>query len=104
MILTTIFGTAGLCAGGTFGAFADAFDGKPFRYAVICGALAGGVGAAGGYFADHAAGNFDEPAPQVITADQQKSISECFSDAPDGMDSVITLASDGTVKCLYAPK
>ena len=63
MILTTIFGTAGLCAGGTFGAFAGAFDGKPFRYAVICGALAGGVGAAGGYFADHAAGNFDEPAP-----------------------------------------
>ena len=29
MILTTIFGTAGLCAGGTFGAFAGAFDGKP---------------------------------------------------------------------------
>lgn len=104
MMLTTIFGTIGVAYGGYAGAALGAFGGQPIRHAVIFGSIVGGLGAGGGYLLDNVVGNFDEPAPLVFTVEQQKSISECDSNAPEGMEAVIELGSDGQVNCMYKPK
>ncbi len=104
MILTTTFAGVAAVVGGVIGAQLGAFDGKPIRHMLFFGAMAGGTCGGVGFVLDHAFGNFDEPAPQVITAQQQQSITDCVAKTPENMESVITLDSNGKVTCLYAPK
>lgn len=104
MILTTVFGAVGTVVGGYAGSIMGALGGKPLRHMFLFGAMAGGTCGGVGFVLDHAFGNFDEAAPQVITAQQQQSITDCVAKTPENMESVITLDSSGKVTCLYAPK